>query len=684
MQVTKLTALDDSISARTNIFDIAGDCLKNIESLLFADTGDLFVTYHSKKFRKDSSESQEDFWKKVHRELKELIRNKLKLPKEASVQYQTAHHWADGSYTIYFFYLSPEPNESSVLLKHLSSEPIGLRKIFEALVALHLKLAFIRKYAESYDLEPALYNSELYLSVQLQNKRKGEVHQKLDTLYPDIYFSDHNELILSIHKKTFSASLVEGTRAVIDETELLFHSRKHQQNPYTYSVNQELNATKDSKKKFMSFNDYHNSINHAQNLLLDTLKAIFNEHAVPYSERVFKANYALDDFLSSEKSYQKPVVVIDNLGESFPEQTRPLLYQRLAQEFDSPEIIMAKDYPEICHFKEGINYLVLNQSSKKNGSSVSISGKALNTFWDAYSLHLKGKGQDLDYYSRLKIGRFESNLPIVIQGWNSRNTDKLTKELKAGDKMHKPQLPFQFERIKTELWLKEGVFSHKELSIELDDSKLTLIYIRKPSNKKFGKGNFYASVTNVTITDHKLFINESQILKSESRLLLACPYLKHRPSLHNNSFFIFDRNEQVLLSSYNSARIPKIVGNAKLDNIAAAERAQNQLSRQATTPADIVLPYYIARKKQRHIYLQKCENDLLCFVTTLGNVNQNIEKQNLIYNILTFDENGNILDALDQKVTDLYLKSFTKDVLKINEYSKSSLLEKVARIYIEN
>jgi hypothetical protein len=138
--------------------------------------------------------------------------------------------------------------------------------------------------------------------------------------------------------------------------------------------------------------------------------------------------------------------------------------------------------------------------------------------------------------------------------------------------------------------------------------------------------------------------------------------------------------------SYNSSRIPRIIGNSTVDSIelAADEDSDNKLSRQATKPKEIVLPYYIAKTKERHIYLEQSNNDLLYFVTPSTQPNSTIAKQNLIYNILTFDKNGDLLKALDQSVTELFLKSFTENIIKNNEYSKSSILEKIAKLYIEN
>jgi hypothetical protein len=43
-----------------------------------------------------------------------------------------------------------------------------------------------------------------------------------------------------------------------------------------------------------------------------------------------------------------------------------------------------------------------------------------------------------------------------------------------------------------------------------------------------------------------------------------------------------------------------------------------------------------------------------------------------------------LLNALEQPITHIFLSSFTEDILRINEVSKSSLFEKIAKLYIEN
>ena len=99
------------------------------------------------------------------------------------------------------------------------------------------------------------------------------------------------------------------------------------------------------------------------------------------------------------------------------------------------------------------------------------------------------------------------------------------------------------------------------------------------------------------------------------------------------------------------------------------------------------MPYYLLPKKNKQyhrIHLQQQGDNLLFFVSFIQQPNVSIVKQNLIYNLLTFDVLGKRLNALEQEVTDIYFQSFTQDILRLNEVSKSSLLEKIAKLFIEN
>jgi len=241
----------------------------------------------------------------------------------------------------------------------------------------------------------------------------------------------------------------------------------------------------------------------------------------------------------------------------------------------------------------------------------------------------------------------------------------------------------KIDRIKSELWLKERVFRHGEFNdIALPEGEFTLLYVRSLFGKKM---NFFASVVDVEIKESSLSIISSKIINSELRLRHECPFLGKR-KVFNDSFYIYDKLHKTLLTSYSSDRVPQIIGNTVVDNISMAESEDLTVNRKSATDIS-VLPYYLLpkeRKQYHHIYLQERGPDLLYFVAPKQRPNQEIAKQNRISNILTFDEGGNLLKALEQPVTKLFLSSFTEDILKINEVSKSSLLEKVAKLYLEN
>ncbi|MFZ1389786.1 MAG: hypothetical protein WBP46_18695 [Thiolinea sp.] len=676
--------LEKSACAKTNVLDIKGHIETNINNLLRADIDDLFITYNSRSFIKEKSESTECFEKRIHREIKVIIKSELSISSNDQLKYETIHCWDNGKKTVYFFYLSNQKSDPAELLQN---EFIDKYKIFQALVELHLKLLFIKKTKEEYELDPVYFNSELYIATDVQNKKTINDLTILDTLFPEIFFSPQCELIIRIRRKTFSVELYNSdmVRAELDETQLLFRNKKS-----TYRANDELNTIQFSKKPFITFHEgYHQCINHAQNLVLDMLKTILENHNIPFGERYFKANFALDAFITANKTTHKSLVIIDNIGKDIPESQRQQLYAHLHKELKPQEILCYEKRPKYKELSKETNYLVLNKSLARNGSSISVSGKIKNTFWDAYSYVKKGGSDNsLDYYSQLKISRFESDDPFVLQGLN---VDKLTQNKKDKNTgiiniEFKPISKHTLNRIKTELWLKERVFLSKSIEeIDLPNCKLTLVYVRVPMDR--WSKDIHASIINITILNNKLTINTQKIFRNikESRLRFECHFLGER-KLFNDSFYMFDENSEVLLSAYNSPRIPLIIGNQQVDSLATAKNNNDQVRRISNTE-ETILPYYLLpkeRKQYHHIYLQHQEHDLLYFVSTINRPKQRIEKQNLIYNILTFNKNGEIINALDQQVTTIYLKSFTDDILKVGEVSKSSLLEKIAKVFIEN
>lgn len=322
---SELVELDDAACAKTNIIDIQGDIKDNIKRLLASNIGELFITYQSRTFAKGKGENTADFEKRIHREIKLIIRADLSLDKNSQPEYELVFFWSNGQKVVYFFYLSATKTSFDELVRDINNNFNGKHgKIFEALAGLHLKLAFISQVVEEYELKPTYFNSELYLAAKLHRQPTSKGTAKLDALSPQLYFSTESELVTTIHRKSFQTQLCDSddVRVEIDETQLLFRDRKS-----TYRASNKLSATQHSKKSFITFKEgYSQSINHAQNLVSDMLKSILKDSGISFTERYFKADYALDNFIKVGKIRYRPLIIIDNLDKSTPNDQRQQLY----------------------------------------------------------------------------------------------------------------------------------------------------------------------------------------------------------------------------------------------------------------------------------------------------------------------------------------------------------------------
>ena len=691
------------IKAITNMIYITGDIDKTIKSLLMNTDNNIALA--CKHIDKIPNEPSEKYFKRLHQAIKIDIRQDLELSENTNVKYD--YFWHDGK--VYFLYIANKAIDFEDLFDQITIAEIQKHKILQSVLSLHLKSLYIDEF-EDYEeckLQPVYFNSELYLDAKINEK--GTI---VNSLYPQIYVSKEHEIAINLHKKVFLVNKQDdSTRS--DALWLIFYNKIN-----SYKAKKELNAIRFSNKKYMDFYNYSECINYHQNDLVDKLINILKKYDVEYKKRYFQATDTFKDFLSiQQKNVRKKLIIINNL-EDIDKKICTKFFNNLKAEFNILDIKNPKDYPSIDAFSENYIYLVLTTSCQDNSSSVIVNGAEENTFWDALVAYLKNSKACLDYYSTLKVARFISNKwSIVIQNCNL-NADDLddylnylsklsehevklkkyqatvikykkhgydTKTLENPKKPKSPKLHHMLEKIKNELYLKEKIFIDKKITeINLKNSKLTVIYIRNLSKNKYKKEYFFASVVNIEIDNSILEIKSHKIVDDENKLLIENSFLKQRDKLYDDSCYIFDNINKVLLFTYNTARIPNIIGNSNFNNIKSAQKQDNKLHRRTRNSKEIVLPYYVSKKNESYAYLQAENYDLFYFVTQRIQINKTIEKQNLVYNLLTFDEAGEILKPLDQDVTKLYLRSLTDDILKINEYSKSSLIEKIAKLYIKN
>ncbi|AZT01525.1 hypothetical protein ELZ82_03625 [Salmonella enterica subsp. enterica serovar Mikawasima] len=90
------------------------------------------------------------------------------------------------------------------------------------------------------------------------------------------------------------------------------------------------------------------------------------------------------------------------------------------------------------------------------------------------------------------------------------------------------------------------------------------------------------------------------------------------------------------------------------------------------------------KMKHHHIYLQPHENGVFVLVSDAQPTNPTIARPNLVENLLIWDARGKAIDVFSHPLAGVYLNSFTLDMLRSGESSKSSIFAKLARLMVEN
>ncbi|PHI32622.1 hypothetical protein CRN84_07615 [Budvicia aquatica] len=90
------------------------------------------------------------------------------------------------------------------------------------------------------------------------------------------------------------------------------------------------------------------------------------------------------------------------------------------------------------------------------------------------------------------------------------------------------------------------------------------------------------------------------------------------------------------------------------------------------------------KMKHHHTYLQPHENGVFVLISDAQPTNPSIARPNLVENLLIWDAQGNAVDVFNHPLTGVYLNSFTLDMLKSGDSSKSSIFAKLARLMVEN
>ena len=430
---------------------------------------------------------------------------------------------------------------------------------------------------------------------------------------------------------------------------------------------------------------YEHSLNYHLTDCLNRLIKVLSEVGVVYQPVYFQASHIVSEFIRLPGRPKNQLVVIDAYQGYKDEEEKQKFRAVIQDTFTPKEILSESDAPLASELeRDGYGFLVLNNSVKKNGSSIfnRTTGEVLNTFWQALVLNSKpGRDIQFDYYTSVKLHRFTHETNAVCQGLDIEKAVNLDANVVA--------------KILQELSLKESVFQRGKVTV--DNANFPAMNLELLACRRDSQGNRYVQVVDVVVAGESIIITARKRYDGNSagRFNFRFPTLTKAlgneakssfDAIYNGSFMIHHSESGAWLNSYNSGRVPTIIGNATFDNIEQHSRGKgvNRTSAPDVTP----LPYYVCptRQGQRHyVYVQdNGAEGVLFFVSKSNPANAAIDKQNRINNVLVTDKDGRRIAPMGHPLADIFFSTFTFDVLKLRESAKSSLLQKIVELHLEN
>ncbi|MDU1754636.1 MAG: hypothetical protein E6816_08370 [Citrobacter sp.] len=684
--------------AKTQLFDIAEQVESVLEKVLKLPSSDgwgIDVAYIRNP--KPLEISHDEYISEVHRDIKKLLSEKLHLDAPRKLRY---HSFSLKDYHLALF-LTPNPRPYSQWATEIIKLGFDHYRIAQEVIALRLKLILLKNAAQYFTLSPISYNSDLYFSASLQNDKPNKNNEYyIDALKFSIFYSKYNDLTFELKAVCFRAQ-PEASGINTELGRLLINDNKN------IDLIETVNAKQFGNLSYMRFANrpYSGCQNHAENLMQKLITEILNSANIAFTPRIFQASHRQLEFLETpHTTLHRPLIIIDNLKKHEDEKIHQNYLHYLQQELNAESVVDAQD---ISHISKDKNYLVLNSSQQKNGSSITLEiidddgevrNNSFNTTWQALDLAKQGKYEQLDYYSKLKVDfilDFNENYKRVIQGCNVDSILRSQKDPETGitRKILKKIEPSKLAMLRSELWLKEAIRGVGKISgLQVADGYFTLVATRCPWEKRRRQKAFYAAVTPIeikngtlTIQMPKLYEREQELRHAVSGMTQACV-----EQVRDNDFFLIDHQRNVVLWRYNTSRVPCLIGAADRCSLQAAEFNNGVLNKRGAAD-ETFLPYYLTPKPKGHrpnqyqqLFIEDNGYSANLFCTRSNQPNQNMDKAVLVYNLMAKDFEGSAIKVMAEPATELLLRTFTYDLIRHHEVSQSSLLEKIARMMLHN
>lgn len=276
-------------------------------------------------------------------------------------------------------------------------------------------------------------------------------------------------------------------------------------------------------------------------------------------------------------------------------------------------------------------------------------------------------------------------------------------KIDAFHEKHTIKLSPEFQKVMIELgiknWIRENIEnSHLGLPINpqsFSEQRLCAIYVRSPLRQE-------EKVVAVEFTYQDGQIYLINILRNKKEIVDRFPFLKTRKSnsnkLINDQEYFVDEDNKIYISCYtDDTYTPTLIGRPDiLENMKAGTLEINRQAAGETSSRLLPLvSYYSGEIKPLNRI-----NNMICldlknptfiqyYVPAGKGLEQKIKKGFRVYHLIgkTYGAEKKDIstnELIAHPITDLHFSTLTQNILKISENSQASLLQKIAKVFVEN
>ncbi|WP_417500082.1 hypothetical protein [Methylophaga sp.] len=702
------------LSAKTNAFELhenLTECALKLEKACHSKGFELRVL----PIEDQQPEFGEDLYKALHSKAKDRIKSALNSARNLPVyslfnDFKTRTHYV-------FFAARKEAEDTSlsgnsleVLINALTAQERDksaldwkMVNVVKSLITFLFKLNLTEKVSEEFELTRDFYLSDLYLGSKVTPYKKEDIEKYyISTLKFNCDLNLFGRLTFSLARKKFCATASPQTL-------------QHSEIPTTFLANQKphlsgfttVDARSDlASHKYMLFGErYKQSINYVEQITYELIATVLSDAGIDFEPYVFKPSRTVESFVKlddvdyTNNGKLRYVLTSKDIANANVQR----IINHLRNDFSDIQEMSLDEFTELTQsgkLDKETPYLFFTPLNEDNKASISRldtpeASQPVDTI-DAYFLKKFWDGR-FDPYTEIKLANLSEMPKICTQGVGAGSSDDADAYTKgeSDDKFQK-NLSTKLSKIKTEIFLK--MMLHNQVSFKVGTSfegAFAAIYLRSLSRKNPNtkKKLTMASAVSFNIVDGLCKIVSTKQYDDPYRLEIDFPQLKSRSQNVNDAFFLID-SEGCSLRAYSYPLTPQIIGRTDM-NLASlyweyennGEPLKEMVSRKLDEDIN-VLPFYLVRTKAKQRYRVYASNvsrkDMAVFVSGGMSPEQTIENRNLMRTIDIVGADSGYEDVDGHPLTDLYLSSMTYNLIRLNESSRSSMFEKLARLAILN